>query len=126
MPLCLLLVQWCRGGGGDAPRDPPAAHADLRPEIYLGCTWGMPCAFCLLSGAEAGVGMPPGTLLRHVSADICEGEDWRDEGWGEKLVRMGYRGDRPSIWVLQVGQRAVIDSCKKDRTVQCSSLDRFR
>jgi len=48
--------------------------------------------------------MPPGTLLSHVSADISTGDDWRDEGWGEKLCRMGYRGDRPSIWLLQVIQ----------------------
>eukprot|EP00271_Cylindrocystis_brebissonii_P022203 TRINITY_DN8413_c0_g1_i1.p1 TRINITY_DN8413_c0_g1~~TRINITY_DN8413_c0_g1_i1.p1 ORF type:complete len:450 (-),score=46.63 TRINITY_DN8413_c0_g1_i1:761-2110(-) len=50
---------------------------------------------------EVAARLPPGCLLRHVSADIALGEDWRDEGWGEKLERMGYRGDRPSCWILQ-------------------------
>eukprot|EP00897_Mesotaenium_endlicherianum_P007097 jgi/Mesen1/6415/ME000329S05579 len=49
----------------------------------------------------AGARVAKGCVLRHVSADLATGDDWRDEGWGEKLVRMGYRGDRSSVWALQ-------------------------
>jgi hypothetical protein len=37
-------------------------------------------------------------LLQHISAEVGEGEG----GWGEKLVKMGFRGDRPSVWAMQV------------------------
>lgn len=50
---------------------------------------------------EAKVRVPKGCLSKYVPADLASGDDWRDEGWGEKVVRMGYRGDRPSIWLLQ-------------------------
>jgi hypothetical protein len=37
-------------------------------------------------------------LLQHISAEVGEGKG----GWGEKLVKMGFRGDRPSVWAMQV------------------------
>ena len=52
--------------------------------------------------AAIGARLAPGCVLRHVSAELSSADDWRDEGWGEKLQRLGYRGDRPSLWIMQV------------------------
>eukprot|EP00850_Spirogloea_muscicola_P025119 SM002227S07081 [mRNA] locus=s2227:34:1841:+ [translate_table: standard] len=53
----------------------------------------------VLQGMAATV--PAGCLVRHVSTELVEAEDWRDEGWGEKLVRLGYQATQPSAWALQ-------------------------
>jgi O-methyltransferase involved in polyketide biosynthesis len=46
----------------------------------------------------AGAKVPRMCLFQHISAEVGEGEG----GWGEKLVKMGFRGDRPSVWAMQV------------------------
>ncbi len=48
--------------------------------------------------AAVGAKVPRMCLLQHISAEVGEGEG----GWGEKLVKMGFRGDRPSVWAMQV------------------------
>ncbi|KAH9544727.1 hypothetical protein CY35_12G009900 [Sphagnum magellanicum] len=45
----------------------------------------------------AGAKVPRMCLFQHISAEVGEGEG----GWGEKLVKMGFRGDRPSVWAMQ-------------------------
>ncbi|KAJ7565086.1 hypothetical protein O6H91_02G047300 [Diphasiastrum complanatum] len=49
----------------------------------------------------AGARVPKGCFLQHVSAVLTNGAHLEDEGWTEKLESLGYRGDRPSIWLMQ-------------------------
>jgi hypothetical protein len=52
--------------------------------------------------AAVGARIRRGCLLRHVSVELSEDGDWRDESWERNLVSVGYQGTRHSIWALQV------------------------
>ncbi len=56
-------------------------------------------AHAALKAADAHV--PRGSLLRRVPADLQSGASFQDA-----LERAGYRGDRLSVWVLQVQSHA--------------------
>ncbi|CAI5471935.1 unnamed protein product [Closterium sp. Yama58-4] len=79
----------------------PYRMAWPRPMVLFDVSPAAPYTACHNLLHEAGARPACGSVVRHVSADLSTGEDWRDEGWGEKLQRLGYRGDRPSLWVLQ-------------------------
>ncbi|GJP29105.1 hypothetical protein CLOM_g11295, partial [Closterium sp. NIES-68] len=79
----------------------PYRMAWPRPMVVFDVSPAAPYTACHQCLLEAGARPAGGSMVRHVSADLASGEDWRDEGWGEKLQRHGYRGDRPSLWVLQ-------------------------
>ncbi|CAI7791158.1 unnamed protein product [Closterium sp. NIES-53] len=79
----------------------PYRMAWPRPMVVFDVSPAAPYTACHNLLLEAGARPACGSVVRHVSADLSTGEDWRDEGWGEKLQRLGYRGDRPSLWVLQ-------------------------
>eukprot|EP00850_Spirogloea_muscicola_P018400 SM000168S02599 [mRNA] locus=s168:150699:152781:+ [translate_table: standard] len=75
------------------PWPPTTAIYDVSPASAFSAVTAV------LQGTAATV--PAGCLVRHVSAELVEAEDWRDEGWGEKLVRLGYQATQPSAWALQ-------------------------
>lgn len=52
--------------------------------------------------AAVGARIRRGCMLRHVSVEISEDGDWKDESWERNLESVGYRGTRPSIWAMQV------------------------
>eukprot|EP00894_Picocystis_sp_ML_P001989 jgi/Pico_ML_1/52506/g3203.t1 len=69
--------------------------------------WGMGTMFfevgpaeCLRTAEEklkeAGIRPPKGVLHRRVPAGL----QWADGSWYGSLAKVGYRGDRPSIWVV--------------------------
>lgn len=69
--------------------------------------WGMGTMFfevgpaeCLRTAEEklkeAGIRPPKGVLHRRVPAGL----QWADGSWYGSLAKVGYRGDRPSIWVI--------------------------
>ena len=60
---------------------------------------------------ELGVRQPRGTLLKRVGVELHMGE-----GLEEALEKAGFRGDRLSMWILQVccGRRA--QGCKQGTT----------
>ena len=43
-----------------------------------------------------------GCMFRHVSVELSEDGDWKDESWERNLVSLGYQGIRSSIWAMQV------------------------
>ncbi|CAI5517154.1 unnamed protein product [Closterium sp. Naga37s-1] len=79
----------------------PYRMAWPRPMVVFDVSPAAPYTACHKLLLEAGARPACGSVVLHVSADLSTGEDWRDEGWGEKLQRLGYRGDRPSLWVVQ-------------------------
>jgi len=40
-------------------------------------------------------------MFRHVSVDLSEDGDWKDDSWERNLVSVGYQGTRPSVWAMQ-------------------------
>nr|PNR28380.1 hypothetical protein PHYPA_028972 [Physcomitrium patens] len=42
-----------------------------------------------------------GCMFRHVSVDLSDDGDWKDESLERKLVSVGYQGIRPSVWAMQ-------------------------
>ncbi|KAL3680833.1 hypothetical protein R1sor_023789 [Riccia sorocarpa] len=45
--------------------------------------------------------IPKSQLVQYIPEDFAA-DDNEDEGWGEKLLRVGYRGDKPSVWLLEM------------------------
>lgn len=45
--------------------------------------------------------LPKSCLYRHVTVEPDEATTELQEGWTQRLRRVGYQGDRPSIWAMQ-------------------------
>ncbi|KAL2621240.1 hypothetical protein R1flu_001445 [Riccia fluitans] len=51
--------------------------------------------------AASGLKAKKHLLVQYISEDFAADEN-DNEDWGEKLLRVGYRGDRPSVWLLEM------------------------
>ncbi|KAG6555958.1 hypothetical protein Mapa_001898 [Marchantia paleacea] len=84
--------------------------------------WPSPCVIFDLSPVHmhdatlrkmtaSGLSVPRSCLLQHVSTDFSL-DDSDDEDWGQKLSRMGYSGEKPSVWVLEM-RNVLFEGCLK-------------
>lgn len=70
--------------------------------VNLRISLNKPYCPCGYDTAAVGAKVPTSCSFRHVSVLLAEDGDWKDNGWAGKLARCGYRGDRPSVWAMQV------------------------